>query len=268
VTIRIWHSYSCNNSSSYRLVARFADAATAAETAAELDEFFEAQAKLGDHRYRSGALSTLSRTYGFDWQDGGAGSDGPHVCAEGEVLVVWHSYCLGLGPGLHAYLRDRGSLTNNQRAGSTDVQMSMLFRSVPGADPRLDAELEMLFAQMTNENRNVNPLRAPWSSAIESRGRLTCFRDAGTVGLQFPVDPEDLPAVKAWLVKHGIEAVTRLEEAADEQLFEILAAARCTACHGLLEYLDPRLHDIETQQLVCKPCGGLYDLSTFAQEAP
>lgn len=26
---------------------------------------------------------------------------------------------------------------------------------------------------------------------------------------------------------------------------------------------DPRIHDIDTPQLVCKPCGGLYEVSTF-----
>jgi hypothetical protein len=261
--IKVWQSYSCNNSSGFRLVARFTDAAVARETAAELAEFFEAQAKIDSNRYEDGALSTLSRTYGFDWQDGSSGrSRGPYVCAEGEVLIVYFEYCLGLGPGVPAYLLDRGAARVEPERSHLEVQISMLFRAVPGVDPRLDEDIAMLIAQGTGR---VAPLRAPWSSGIESNGGLVCFRDAGTVGLYVPVDPEDLPAVKAWLAGHGIEAVVRIEEPADATLFELLAAARCTACHGLLEYLDPRLHDIETPQLVCKPCGGLYELATFVK---
>jgi hypothetical protein len=33
------------------------------------------------------------------------------------------------------------------------------------------------------------------------------------------------------------------------------------------QYLDPRIHDIETAQLMCKPCGGLYDVAPFLTPA-
>lgn len=274
MTIKIWRAFSCNNSSSFRLVARFADTATARATAAELLEFFEAQAARdaapGGYRDDDGALTTLARTYGFDWQGDGAGrdDDGPHVCVEGEVLVVYHAYCLGLGPGVPAFLTDRGAQVEAQRA-SLELQMSLLLRAAPGVDPRLDEDLAMLFAQLPDENGEVRPLRAPWSSAIHSSGRFLCYRDAGTVGLWVPVDPEDLHAVKAWLARHGIEdAVLRIEEPGDQLLFETLVAARCTACNGSLEYLDPRLHDIEMPQLVCTPCGGFYDLAAFLPVSP
>jgi hypothetical protein len=36
MAIQVWNSFSCNNSSSYRLVARFTDAGKAKDAAAEL----------------------------------------------------------------------------------------------------------------------------------------------------------------------------------------------------------------------------------------
>jgi len=260
--IKVWQSFSCNNSSSYRLVARFADAATAKETAAELAEFFEAQENTGSHRYQDAALTVLARNYGFDWQDGGAGEMGPQVFVEGEALIVHYDYGLGLGPGVPAYLADRGA-TRIDKASATDPHLSVLFHAVPGVDPRLDHDLASVFAQAVDDMRVAAPFKAPWVK-YPAYGSTALFRDAGSVGMYFPIDPNDIAAFKTWLAGHGIErALIQIEEPVDELLFLALAAARCTACEGVLEYLDPRLHDIETPQLVCKPCGGLYELSAF-----
>ena len=43
--IRIFRAFSCNNSSSFRLVARFAEPKAAEDAAAELDAFFKEHAK-------------------------------------------------------------------------------------------------------------------------------------------------------------------------------------------------------------------------------
>lgn len=257
--IRLWRSYSCNNSSSYRLIARFADATTANETAAELAEFFAANADT--RRYDDAALSTLSRNYGFDWQDGGAGEQGPEVFVEGEVLIVHYAYGLGLGPGVPAYLADRGAVEIG-RESTGNLRISALFHAVPGVDPQLDEALATIFAQPV-ENRR--PMKAPWVKR-NAIGRTAFFRDAGTVGMYFPIDPEDIARFKQWLAEHAIERVViQIDPTIDEDLFLALARARCTACEGVLEYLDPRLHDIEVAQLVCKPCGGLYDLAAFLE---
>lgn len=257
--IKIWQSYASNNSTSYRLVARFADAAAAREIAAELTEFFDAQEKQGSHRYEDAALTTLARNYGFDWVDSGAGSEGPQAIAEGEALIVYYPYCLGIGPGVPAFLADRNAATI-ERESSAHLRISALFRAVPGVDPRLDDELAAIFVQPVAQR---TALKAPWVKRA-AFGRWAFFRDAGTVGMHFPIAPSDIARFKTWLADHDIEnVVISVEHAADEDLFLALAKARCTACDGVLEYLDPRLHDIESPQLACKPCGGLYELSTF-----
>ncbi len=260
--IRIWQSYACNNSSAYRLVARFADAATATATGAELRILL---AELEDES--NSGFQAMARVYGLGWGDGGYGGpeDGPHVIVDGNTLIVHHDYCLGIGPGVPAYLTEHGATVDKENWA--DVHVSVMFRAPIGADPQLDDEVAALIAQLAgNVERVVEPFNAPWVHE-NTRGRIAFFRDAGTVGLFFPIDARDLAAFKAWLAAHAIEkSVFRIEAYADQDLFVALAAARCTACQGALEYLDPRLHDIEVAQLMCKPCGGLYELSTFLQE--
>lgn len=53
----------------------------------------------------------------------------------------------------------------------------------------------------------------------------------------------------------------RLCEYGDEKKLAAIASARCTACSGALEYLDPRVHGIEAEQLACAACGGMFDVA-------
>ena len=74
MTVQIWQSYSCNNSSSYRLVARFATAADARAASAELDTLLAAHAREIDARdgYRrepSAVQRDLAAKYGFTWSE-------------------------------------------------------------------------------------------------------------------------------------------------------------------------------------------------------
>jgi hypothetical protein len=272
MTIRIWSAYSCNNSSSYRLVAKFRDAEEAAGIALELQKFLVAHAtevdELGDYSEEpSQAQRELGTKYGFTWSDSlhwgddGLVGDEPEVFVENHVMIVLHTYCGGLGD-LPAYLAARGAAVTTE--SNRSVAVSVLFRSIAGANPQLDAELATMYAQVEDaEVPDVSPLRAPWAPEHESYGRVAWFRDAGAAGFHVPLDPRDLAGLKAWLAERGLDASIRIEERDDLVLFDAIAKARCTACRGPVEYLDPRLHDIETPQLVCKPCGGLYELSAF-----
>ncbi|MEO8702173.1 MAG: hypothetical protein ABI867_19170 [Kofleriaceae bacterium] len=268
MTVRIWQSYSCNNSSSYRLIARFVDAAAARDAAEQLTAVFTAHAEaLGRHgNGPDSLLHALAQSFGHEWYDEGWGGsdDGPFVFAEGEHVFVHHHYCLGLGPGVPAFLGARGAELGAETWA--DVAMSVLLRA-PANNARFDDDLAALFAQPRDTTDYKGPaFRGPWSS-VDSRGRAAWFRDTGTIGLYVPVGAMQIADVKRWLAGHGIEGASiRFDEPADEKLFTMLAAARCTACDGALEYLDPRLHDIETPQLVCKPCGGLYEPAAFFRD--
>ena len=271
MTIKIWNSYSCNNSSSFRLVARFADPETAGAAAAELTSFLAEHAKQMDAAMAEGdfpdesppAAAELARRYGFTWSsvlgwgDDVQEGDEPSVSAEGPVLVVYHTYCSGFSD-LPAYLRAKGGTVEPETHRAPPL--SALFRN----SPELELDLAVVFAQPVQPEREVEPFRAPWEIRWESSGQFAYFRDPGAVGLWFPCAPTDLPAVKQWLADHGVaQPSLRWCEYQDETTFVAIAAARCSACASSLEYLDPRIHDIESPQLVCKACGGLYELSTF-----
>lgn len=252
--IKVWHSYACNNSSAYRLVARFADAAAADEVVAELDEFFVAQSKVKKRPRNSSPLAVLARNYGEDWIDNGMGTMG--VFAEDKTVVVYHTMCLGMGPGVAAYIEDRGGTHVSTSSGG--ISLTVLFRTTPRTD-----ELAALLAPLFDVENGVLLGKPPWASFVPS-GHAVWFRDGSTFGFFVPVKGSEVVGLKAWLAGFGVEdPVLRIDQYDDRELFAALAAARCGSCDRKLDYLDPRLHDIETPQLVCGPCGGLYDLSTF-----
>lgn len=250
--IRIWQSYSCNNSAAYRLVARFPDAAAAAEVAAELVEYFAAQETLGLPRLQN-ALVTLTRSYGFEWSEvirWGV----PGVVAHDEVVVVYHTMSLGMGPGLPAFIADRGGVAETEKA--IGIQISVLARATPEGARRFDEIVDKL---VVDEEQKLKS-KPPWSDDTPW-GHASWFRDSGTLGLHVPIRAHELEDFKRWLALDA--CVLRIEDRGDLALFAKLAKARCTACDQQLDYLDPRLHDIETPQLLCRGCGGFYDLTSL-----
>jgi hypothetical protein len=265
MTIRIWNAFSPNNSSDYRLVARFATPRAARETAAELATFLIDH--VGHIRRRwidSPPADALAERYGFTWTSLMEWStqirpgDEPEIAVEDEVLVLYHHYCLGFGD-LPGYLQVKGATVQPEEIVAPTI--SALFR-VPHGSARFDAEIAGVLAQIDHSaDRRLTPFRTPWPSSATWHHRVAGFRDLDTAGLWFAITPQDLPAFRHWLASHGVDQlVLRWCEDRDEALFAGLAKARCTACGRSLDYLDPRLHDIETPQLVCRPCGGLYDL--------
>jgi hypothetical protein len=279
--VQVWSSFSCNNSSSYRLVARFTDAGKAKDAAAELEAFFSEHAKQMDVVMEDGdfpdenpeAAQELAKKYGFAWKDvltwGDEMLEGdePRIATEDQVLVLYHTYCGGFGDGIPLYLKAKGA-AEVEKEERDPPTASIVFRYAGGNDA-LDADLTMLFEQIDEESREVEPLKTPWKTRWESYGRAAFFRDPKTVGLWIPIAPTDLAAMKAWLAERGIDSPSiRLCEYGDEAKFVAIAKARCSACAGPLEYLDPRVHTIESEQLACAKCGGMFDLATLAAPAP
>jgi hypothetical protein len=280
VTVRVWQAYSCNNSSNYRLIARFADAETAKDVARELTAFLSAHATELDDRgdyseEPSQAQRDLAAKYGFavsepmHWGDDVLGGNEPDVIVHDKVLIVHHNYCGGgFGEGIPAYLAARGARTEPE--SSSDLSVAVLFRYTPGANPQLDTELAEMFSELELGNPNeygevsVDRVRGAWAGDYESYGNIAFFRDRGAVGLAFPLDPRDLENVTAWLAERGVENPSlQIDVPGVSRTFAAIARARCKSCDGRLDYLDPRIHDIEARQFVCKPCGGLYELAVF-----
>lgn len=275
--IKIWNSYSCNNSSSYRLVARFADAAAAKDAAAELVDFLLVHAKEMDEVMADGdfpsepppAARAFAKKYGLTWGrrpltwgDEMLGGDEPSVLTEGEVLVVYHDYCGGFGDGIPGFLKARGATrVDDEDTGTPHVSVLFPYRQ----SEALDADLAQLFEQVDDEIRDVEPLKTPWEGR-EAYGRGAFFNDGATVGLYLPILPDDVPALRGWLASHGIERLSmRICEDADEDKFFAMANARCISCHAKLEYWSPRLQDIDHEQVACRGCGGMYEMATILE---
>lgn len=282
MTIKIWKSFSCNNSSSYHLVARFGDPKAASETATELAAFFKTHAEQMDQVMEANdyewpddpppAAQALGEKYGFQWKeilgwgDEGLVGDEPHVIAEDGVLALYHDYCGGFGKEIAAYLKARGAVAVDKE-DTGPLTLSVLFR-YPGGNRNLDKALAALFAQIEGESRRVDPLKTPWENVRDSYGSAAFYRDRRTVAMVIPTDPRALPELRSWLAKHGIGSPSlRIGELGDEAKFAAIAGAKCTACDGALELWHPRLDDIHHEQVACVACGGMYDVTTYVELA-
>lgn len=278
--IRIWQSYSCNNSSSYRLVARFTDGAAAKAASSVLAEFFAAHAKEVDareryHRGPSDVQRAFASKYGFAWNeiimwgDEGMVGDEPELIVHDDTLVVFHYYCGGgLGDGVPSFLAKQGAEVGSSERGDLDVTVVFQRPTSPALDEQLDAMAATVEEwdddPESNELPWIEPVPVPWETKRESYGHVALYRDAATVGLVVAIDPRDLSLIGEYLTSHGVtNYAIAIDREADGKRFRAISRARCKSCEGTLEYLDPRIHDIETPQLVCRPCGGFYELGAF-----
>jgi hypothetical protein len=282
--IEVYRSFSCNNSSSYRLVARFADAARAEEVATELREFLTLHAQEMDSNpggYFEGpspAATALAEKYGFTWTDSlGWGDDmqegdEPKLVVEDKVLVVWHGYCNGFGEGVPEYLRKRGA--NVDPEGYERPNLSALFR-LPATTSTDEDRLATLRDALANMFSTIRPtgemfhFKPPWADD-DGWGDASYFFDGKTVGMYFPILPEEIDAFKKWMTTEAgaIDPVLRLCQESDHLRFRAIHNARCTACKTEpLEYLDPRVHKIDSEQLACAKCGGMFELQPFIEGA-
>jgi hypothetical protein len=253
--VRIWQSFSSNNSSNFRLVARFGDATKASEVAAEL------QALRGD--------GALPRAIGFDWDEWFPYGDeeDPTIAAEGEVLAVYHSYCLGYPEEFTGWLRARGGAVEPQK--HLPPQVSVLFRLPPASDA-LRHELSKILKPEDPNEKN------PWDSRIpgnvempwNERAPSSIFCDGDTAGFSVPIRPMDLPVLKQWLKDRGVSRPTlRLCAYDDTAKFATIAAARCSGCGGSLRYIEPTRFGLDAEQLGCGTCGAMYELSVIRAAA-
>lgn len=193
MTIKIWNSYSCNNSSSFRLVARFEDPDTAEAVAAELTQFFATHAKEMDAAMAEGdfpdesppAAAALARRYGFTWShvlgwgDDVQEGDEPSVSAEGNVLVVYHTYCSGFSD-VPAYLRARGAALDPET--HVAPTLSALFRVRRHRAPRQYPKANVVIADLARSDPRVSEGWRPALSveALHARARRCDLQARGT----------------------------------------------------------------------------------------
>jgi hypothetical protein len=277
--IRVWQSFACNNSSSYRLVARFPEAERARATAEELLTFIAEVIPIAQRRRpttpvtsfpATTAVDALATEHGFDWTDmivsniyGDA--DELSIVTHDATLVVFHPYCLGLGEDLPAYLVARGAEV--ERASALAPTVSVTFR-LPEDAEAVKTELAAIFAQANETERIAHwAIKLPWSLQLQAEGRSadTAFFCTRTrLGFYMPIEPAQIEHLKEYLHNAGIrDATIRLCEYGDLPKFRAMSAATCPHCASALELVDREDHGLETDQLACVACGGMFDLETL-----
>jgi hypothetical protein len=218
---------SCNNSSDYRLVARFADARTAAKIGAELTRFFAEYAREidriieeDDFTFPSKPPSTaveLGKKYGvkfarpISWGDEGHVGDEPHVAVAGKTLAIYHTYCGGFGEDLPKVLKKAGAKVEDEEREAPDLACTF---ALPPGKPgeKLAAELVAFLEQGTKYEQICDfEIQPPWGGQrlmYEEGSRVIWASDGKTFGFAMPFDITGFEHLKAYLTKHKAKDVT------------------------------------------------------------
>jgi NAD-dependent DNA ligase len=244
----VWRSFSCNNSSDFRLVARFADPKKADAAAKELTAFFATHAKewdaycgANDYDIPSKPLAAqeaLAKKHGFTWPksdilswgDEGLVGDEPKVRVMGDVLAVYHTYCGGYGKGLPAYLTKLGAKVEKEAQDAPTLTVSF---GLPGGKPgeKLAAGLAAFFAQAETEeylsdwkSDAIGKIKLPSGTADDA----AWASDGTKVEMILPIELTQIDGLKSFLTKSGVTNLTmKLCEYGD--LKRIKAAAKKAA---------------------------------------
>lgn len=279
-TIQVWRSFSCNNSSSFRLVARFDNARDAEDVQKELTSFFAEHAKEMDRLMEEGDYpdepcdldKALAEKYSFEWTeplswgDDMQEGDEPSVTVHGGVVVIWHTYCGGFSDGIPNYLAKRGAKVEGEESSRPPV--SVVFEAHSDKAKALVDEFKKAFdGRVSEDGSRVEDFKPPWSDH-EGWGAASYFFDGTTLGFYVPFEPTSLDDLKKWLADGEAKNPTiRLCEYGDRIRFKAIANAKCTACNAPLQYVDATVHAIASAQLACKKCGGMFDLKPIEEAA-
>ncbi len=289
--VRIWQSFSCNNSSSYKLVARFKEAKLAEAAAEELRAFFAEHAQQIDDSFDdergymlddapTPAAEALAQKYGVTWEDGLTWGDEsptywlPSVAAVGPSLMIYHGYCGGFGDDLPKVLAALGA--ECQPEDSEQPAVSVRF-SVQTPEARAVAdELAPYFAQAVDEERSVYlndwPIQPPWQpkgdQGVDEWDQMAYFDDGETCGFVTPFHLDDVTSLRGYLEEKGVgDYHIELDEKDAFARYQAVAQGHCPECDVAgLRFLDAAVHGTEGDQVACKQCGGMFDITAIEVE--
>lgn len=284
--VHTWRSFSSNNSSAFRLVARFESAARADEVAVELRALFEELSAYDpdDEAPPSPAQRKLAERYGFDWPAGPLvetyDEDGFAVATHGTVLVVHHHYCLGGLESLSPYLRARGGETKSEEPRMPTVTARFTLPADEIAAARLYDAIETYLGlgDAQRDERRVAPWRAadpevaPTGLPWEAQRDTVLFRIGRQVGLHLPIDAEEVDALRGYLEAAEVRDY-RFTLCDDSQLesLQLLARLRgCPACgRAPIELHEAAIEgDLGEDQIACRGCGAMFALSNLEALLP
>jgi hypothetical protein len=266
------------------MVARFDSEESAREAAEDLRAFFDEASPLAQGRPKktmkdvkaksfpaTDKMDALAQAHDFDWSQlliTGVYDDELELLIEGRTLLAFHPYCLGLGSDLPKYLAAKGAAQVEPGTASLPT-VSVRFRWPEDADQATDLrdELTKIFAQAdAHESLRDWELRPPWwenEPPIGGSVLTAFFCDHTRAGFYMPVVPFHVERLKGFLNEKKVRDLRiRLCEYADLSTFRTIARARCSHCESkpALHLVDKEEHGIESDQLACNECGGMFSL--------
>jgi len=289
--VRIWQSFSCNNSSSYKLVARFKEAKLAEAAAEELRAFFAEHAQQIDDSFDDGqgftladeptpAALALAEKHGVTWKDGLIWGDEsptywlPTVAAVGPSLMIYHGYCGGFGDDLPKVLAALGAECEPEDTGQ--VAISVRFSTASPEARAVADELAPYFAQAAAEDRSIYlnewPIQPPWQPkgdpGYDEWDQVAFFDDGQTCGFVTPFHLDDVSALRGYLEGKGVSNYhIELDEEDAFARYQAVSMGHCPECDvGGLRFLDAAEHGTESDQVACPQCGGMFDIGAIEVE--
>ncbi len=283
--VHVWRSFSSNNSSAYRLVARFESEEQAAAAKPELLAFIEAHAKEVDETENwddpTAAQQALAKKHGYtlrrnailSWGDEGLGGDEPELAVSGKTLVMYHSYCGGLQEGFGPYLQAVGAKVLEEEREAPEVAV---FLTLPeGArGTKLREALDAYFAQRESGASLDEWRQAPWVSGGRHRvpyaeaEDVLYYCDGQRLGFQLPLELRGLDALTTYLKESGAPDYRLLlcDDELKQKLTVLSQTRRCPECNATsLRYLPAASERLEEDQLLCEGCGGMFTLASAAR---
>lgn len=245
--VQIWRSFSCNNSSEYRLVAHFGDAKAAAAIGAEFKQFFAAYAKKMDEYVEEHGYDVSDEPIPFfcefakkhgvkakgeplTWGDGGRQGDEPEVAVAGSTLVIYHTYCGGFGADLPAILKKAGAKVEAEKDCPPQLECSF---SLPAGKVGENVAFELSrFLEQSKEYEYIRDFKIPppWHRhqelTYEAGSTVSWASDGKTFAFAMPFAIEGFDALKAYLAKHkcGEVSITLGDDAAKKAIKKLAKA--------------------------------------------
>jgi photosystem II stability/assembly factor-like uncharacterized protein len=216
-----WSSFSCNNSSDYRLVARFASAKKAAAMQEELAAFFKAHGAQQDAaggRGPTAAARALGDKHGHRWKqtivwgdgDGPMADAPPYVVALADSLVIYHSYCGGgFGDDVRAVLKKAGA-SFPEGKDKVGPPVLLVDFELPAGKPgdALGRELAAMFAQRHSveyiEEWDDKTDDLAWGQGEGKSTDVGFVLDGRRVSLSWPIHADYVRLLEKYLTRRKV----------------------------------------------------------------
>lgn len=221
-----WNSFSCNNSSDYRLVAKFDDPKTAATMKKELDKFFAKHAEEIDELQQgddfdyddlfetiSEAAKKLGKKYGHTWKEGMTwgddvlSEDEPGTWVLGDTLVVYHTYMGGYGELSKLLVKAGATLLEKGDATGAPILWVELDLPAKGGEA-FGQELAEHFEQrhsvewLHDWNLRIQETDYAWGEGNGSAKDVTFALDGEHVTFTFAMRPNYIENLQAYLKRN------------------------------------------------------------------